>query len=669
MSHPLRNSFRRGGGQEPVAQPPAVEPAAYPQSAEQRQPDPQPARAKPTETRAADARPADKRTTGARAADPGVMETRTAQQRSAQQEKREKKAPAPKPEATNLLGSLRRELIRAFVFAGIVTLFVNLGLLFVPIYDMILYDRVLQSKNMDTITMLTIGVSVAMVIYGALEFCRSSIFVVMADRLARRLNLPALEAAMQKSLEGSSSVAAQAMRDLNELRLFVSGTAAAVPLDLIWSPALLAVLFLLHPAYGLYGLLCAGFLFLLSLITDLSTRDDLVRANGATAKSLNDLSAALRNTELLDGMGMLPTVARRWSQRQQRTLDDLKRASRRNKALATTAKAARLAMQGGIIALGTILVLRYEATPGSMMGSNLLVAKLLLPFEQLVSGWRQWTSALAAWGRVRDLVSVARGKSGHTMPDRVEGRLVLDHVSFTPSGATRRILDDVSLAVEPGEAIGIVGPSGSGKSTLARLMVGMFPPTTGAIRLDGIVTSEWDRVALARHAGYLPQAISLLDGTILDNIARMQESEPALVIAAATQAGVHDVIGRLPEGYSTWIGGAGYALSGGQQQRVALARALFGSPKLLVLDEPNSNLDHIGEQSLVDTIEAAKRAGAAIVIVTHRPTILASVDRIVMIKQGRVEAILRTEDYLSANRKQLDAPDAGAGLQGQLASA
>jgi ATP-binding cassette subfamily C protein len=181
-----------------------------------------------------------------------------------------------------------------------------------------------------------------------------------------------------------------------------------------------AVLFLLHPAYGVYGLLCAAFLFVLSLITDLSTREDLVRANGETAKSMNDLSAALRNTELLDGMGMLPTVARRWSQRQQQTLDDLKRATRRSKALATTAKAARLAMQGGIIALGTILVLRYEATPGSMMGSNLLVAKLLLPFEQLVSGWRQWTSALAAWGRVRDLVGAAPPDSGHTMPDRIE---------------------------------------------------------------------------------------------------------------------------------------------------------------------------------------------------------------------------------------------------------
>lgn len=569
---------------------------------------------------------------------------------------------------------LRKELIGAFAAAAFVTMFVNIGLLFVPIYEMILFDRVLRSKNMDTVTMLTIGVVVAMVIYGALEFCRSSIFIVMADRLARRLNLPTLQAAIRKSLEGAASVAAQAMRDLNELRLFVASPAAVVPLDLVWSPALVMVLFLLHPAYGLYGVLCAGILFLLSLLNDLSTREDLVRANGATAKSLNDLSAALRNAELLDGLGMLPTIARRWSQRQHRTLNDAKRASRRQKALMTAARATRMAMQGGIIALGTILVMRYEASPGSMMGSNILIARLLMPFEQLVSGWRQWTSALAAWRRIRDLVRGVREWEGTAIPDRIEGRLTLNGVTFTSPGAAKPVLEDISFTIEPGEAIGIVGPSGSGKSTLARLIVGIFVPNAGKIHVDGIPTNSWDRQAFCRHVGYLPQAVSLLDGTILDNIARMQDCDPAAVIEAAMEAGVHELVGRLPEGYSTWIGGAGYALSGGQQQRVALARALFGRPKLLVLDEPNSNLDHIGEQTLVDTIEAAKQEGTAIMLITHRPAVLAAVDRIVTIKQGRIESIVAAEDYLSsANpslaRPRLDPPKADADVNGQLASA
>jgi ATP-binding cassette subfamily C protein len=571
--------------------------------------------------------------------------------------------------SAGLLRHLRKELASAFLAAGIVTLFVNIGLLFVPIYDMILMDRVLRSKNFDTVTMLTIGVAIAMVIYGALEFCRSSIFIVMADRLARRLNIETLQAAMAKSLQGSSSAAAQAMRDLNELRLFIAGPAAIVPLDLIWSPALLLVLFLLHPAYGLFGLLCAGFLFLLSLLTDLSTREDLVRANGATAKSLNDLSAALRNTELLDGMGMLPDVARRWSYRQQRTLDDVKRASSRKRAFATAAKAARLAMQAGVMALGAVLVMRYEASPGSMMGANVILAKLLLPFEQLVGGWRQWASMFAAWGRINDLLRGAREKGRDVRPEQIEGRLTFDSVSFTPPRMIKPVLEDISFTIEPGEAVGIVGPSGSGKSTLARLVVRIFEPTAGEISIDGIPTQRWDRAALGRHVGYLPQSISLLDGTILDNIARMQEEEPLRVIEAARAAGIHDLVGRLPEGYSTWIGGSGYALSGGQQQRVALARALFGHPKLLVLDEPNSNLDHLGEQSLVQTIEGAKRNGASVLLITHRPNVLAAVDKIIVIKQGRIEQIVRAEEYFASPETRLAPPRGNAEPQGRLVSA
>lgn len=576
--------------------------------------------------------------------------------------KEPRRVPAP-------LRRLRTELITTFAIAGVITLFVNIGLLFVPIYDMILYDRVLQSKNMDTLAVLTIGVAVSMMIFGSLEFCRASIFVILADRVARRLNLPTLEAAIRKSLQGAASTAAQAMRDLNELRLFVSGSAATVPLDLIWTPALLVVLFMLHPAYGVFGLLCAGFLFLLSLITDLSTRAELVRANGETAKGLNDLSAALRHTELLDGMGMLPDVARRWNRRQGATLDHLRRTTRRSKALMSVARTSRLLMQGGIIALGTILVLHGEASPGSMMGANLLIAKLLQPFELLVVGWRQWISALSAWCRVRDLLGEPKRGSGEARPDQIAGRLTLEHVSFTPPGAAKPVLEDISFAIEPGEAVGVVGPSGSGKSSLARLIVGVFTPSAGEISLGGIPLASWDRTALGRHVGYLPQAIALLDGTVLDNIARMQEGEPLHVIEAATAAGIHDLIGRLPEGYSTWIGGTGYALSGGQQQRVALARALFARPKLLVLDEPNSNLDHIGEEALVETIVSAKRRGAAVLLITHRPNVLAAVDKVVVIEGGRITRIVSADDYFATIETRIEAPKPDPRLPGRLVPA
>jgi ATP-binding cassette subfamily C protein len=564
------------------------------------------------------------------------------------------------------LKRLRRELALGFACAGLVTFFVNLSLLFVPLYDMILYDRVLQSKNLDTVTLLTIGCCAGMALYGVLEFCRSTIFLVMAGRLARRLNVPALEAAVTRSLEGGTAEAAQATRDINELRLFVSGPAAAIPLDLLWTPVLLAVLFLLHPAYGAYGLCCAAVLFLLSLLGDLSTRRDLLEVNAATTRQLNELAAALRHAELVEGMGLLPEIARRWHGRQAPTLARLGRAARRNKGFAAGAKAARLLMQGGIIALGSILVLHNDASPGSMMGANLLVAKLLLPFDLLVSGWRQWMSASAAWSRVRDLLHAARRRATQAtqaLPAAAFGRLVFDGVGYAPTGSEHAILADISFAIEPGEIVALVGPSGAGKSTLARLAAGILTPTAGTIALGEVAPAQWGREEFGRAVGYLPQSIGLLDGTILDNIRRMQDDDSAAALEAASRAGIHALIGRLPEGYATWVGGAGYALSGGQQQRLALARALYGNPKLLILDEPNANLDHEGEAALLAALGEAKRAGAAALVITHRPALLAVVDRVLAVKRGRIEREIEPGAAASLAARMSSPPaEAGAAL-------
>jgi ATP-binding cassette subfamily C protein len=547
--------------------------------------------------------------------------------------------------------ALRREFAVAFGVAAVMTLFINLGLLFVPIFDMILYDRVLTSKNMDTVTVLAVGCIVGMAVYGIIEFLRSCLFLTMGDRLARRLNIPTLEAAIAASLDGATSAAAQAMRDLNELRLFVSSTACAIPLDLMWTPALFAVLFLLHPAYGVFAVSCAFLLFIMSLLTDLGTRRQLAAGNAATSKTLNDLAASLRNVELLDGMGMLPAVARRWQNTHAATLARLDTVTRKAKVFATITKIFRLFMQAGIIVIGVVLVLRQEASPGSMMGANLLLAKLLLPFDQLVSGWRQWAFAWGAWQRVASLLQRNAERERSVPASTGPGRLIVAGLGFTPQGAGRAVLDDVSFIVEPGEAICVVGPSGAGKSTLARLIVGVFPPTTGHILLDAHSTFAWDREDFGHQIGYVPQSISLLDGTIFENIARMRDASPAEVVAAATLAGIHDMIGRLPQGYSTYIGSSGFALSGGQRQRIALARALLDTPKLLVLDEPNSNLDHAGEKMLILAIRAAKRAGAGVIVISHRHAILEAVDKVLTLKNGRIEsfvAVAAAEPSLAA---------------------
>ena len=529
-----------------------------------------------------------------------------------------------------------RELGLAYGGAAVISIFVNLALLIVPLYTLILYDRILSSRNMDTLTALSIGCIGGMVLYGILEFLRSSLFLVMGDRVARRLNLPTLQAAIARTLDGQGSSAAQAMRDLNELRGFVTGAAAAIPLDLLWSPVLVFVLFLLHPLYGWFGLGCAGLLFGISLATDLVTREPLSAAATAANSSVNDLAAVLRNGDLLDGMGMLPAVARRWQSRLDRTNATLDRASRHARAFGAVAKTLRLLMQGGIISLGVVLVIRNQATPGSLMAANLIVAKLLQPFEQLVGGWRQWMFALAALRRVRAVLSHRSTRLGALVADGC-GSVVIDGVSFTPPGRDRPVLEDISLTIAPGEVLAIVGPSAAGKSTLARLIVGLFPPTHGAVRVDGLDSTAWDRAAFGRVVGYVPQSVALLDGTIFDNIARMDEADPARVGEAATLARVHEMIGRLPLGYATWVGGNGYSLSGGQRQRVALARAVFGGPRLVVLDEPNANLDQAGEEDLAQAILALKSRGIGVVVVTHRPALLAVVDTLLVLKHGRIQ--------------------------------
>lgn len=539
----------------------------------------------------------------------------------------------------SLLRQLRNELGGAFAYAGLLTLFINVAMLFVPLYSMIIFDRVLQSKSYDTLTMLSIVCVVGMAIYGSLEFYRSMIFMVIADKLTRGLNISTLRASIARSLSGEPSAGAQAVRDLDSLRMFASGSSPVVSLDLVWTPLVLVVLYLLHPWYGHYALLCAGVLFVLSIANDLSTRENLIAANTAAAASLGDLASALRQRELIDGLGMLPEIASHWMTKQNRLLAQSSAASRRSSRYAVAAKTARIAMQAGGIAVGVILVVHNEASPGSLIGASILMGKLLLPFEQLLTAWRQWTAALASWRRIADLLATAPSRMRQAVPAKVEGRLVLDHVGFAPHTVNDPILEDISLTIEPGEVIAVIGPSGAGKSTLARLVMGILRPTSGQVTFDGVATSDWDRAELARHVSYLAQSVGLLDGTILDNIARMDLVEPAAAIEAANRAGVHDLVGRMRDGYHTQVGDSGQALSGGTRQRIALARALYGQPKLIVLDEPNAHLDHDGELALVHVIKQVKASGVGVLLITHRPSILACVDRVVTIEQGRIARI------------------------------
>jgi ATP-binding cassette, subfamily C, bacterial len=547
-----------------------------------------------------------------------------------------------------LLRRTLAQIARGILFAGVISAFTNALMLVVPLFTMQVYDRVMSSRSVDTLAVLAFVATGALAVQAVLDFLRGRIFTILGALLTRRLNVPTQEAAIVDQLRGGRHNAGQAMRDLTELRSFLSGNAIAVPLEIVWSPLFLIVLFLLHPVYGWVALGAAAILMTVNLLTDALTRRPLAEANEASASAFANVAAAVRHAEAIDAMGMLPALARRWHIAAADVADRMDRGAGRAKALASVSRALRLVLQIGMIAAGAVLVIENQASPGSMMAAGILMGRMLAPFEQLVDGWRQWVFALSASRRIRGLLTEAAPRRG-TMPLPVSsGRLSVDRLTYLAPGTDRAILRGVSFALETGEVLGVIGPSGAGKSTLARLLVGIWEPTAGAVFLDGHTTFGWERESFGRSVGYLPQAVSLLEGTVRDNIARMQDGDPADVVRAARMAGVHEMIGRLPFGYDTPVGDGSFVLSGGQRQRIALARALYGNPRLLVLDEPNASLDHPGEQALLHAIVEAKAAGTTVVLIAHRASIVSVVDRLLVLKDGAVEQFGPRADVMRA---------------------
>jgi ATP-binding cassette subfamily C protein len=522
-------------------------------------------------------------------------------------------------------------------YALFLSFFLSLLQLTVPLYMLQVYDRVINSRSTDTLVMLSVVAVGALLVFAILEFIRTRVYQLMAESLSRRLNVAALRASIAEAVRNPGTQSAQALRDLNDLRLFVSGSAITVPLDAIWSPLFLVVLFLLHPVYGTIALVAGLILIALSIANEFLTRRPLAEANEAAARAMGEASSLVRNAEVIEAMGMFGAIAQRWRKSQSRVLDLLREGSTSAKALAATSKSIRLVLQIGMLAAGVTLVIDRAASPGSMVAATIIMGRALMPFEQLIEGWRQWVFAIAAYRRIHTLLTGRNAPRQRLELPKPEGKLVVDRVSFIPPGQDKAVLKSVSFTLEPGEVLGIIGPSAAGKSTLARLLIGVQAPTAGGVFLDGHNVATWDRENLGRYVGYVPQNVSLLNGSVRDNIARMGEGEAIDVVAAARRADIHEMIGRLPFGYDTPIGETAHALSGGQRQRIALARALYNSPRLLILDEPNSNLDQTGERALRDAIVEAKKEGTTVVLIAHRPSIIQVVDKLLVLKDGAVE--------------------------------
>ena len=470
---------------------------------------------------------------------------------------------------------------------------------------------------------------------GGFEWVRSTILIGASNRLEQLLRKRVSDATFKRALITGGVISnAQPLSDLTSLRQFMTGDGLFAFFDAPWFPIYIGVMFLFHPVFGIAGIISGIVMVTLAVITEKSTRKLLTEANAGANKVSNQFQGSLRNAEVVAAMGMESDVQRRQDAHYTEVLNGQTEASRKAGMLSGISKSARLIAQSTLLGLGAYLALNQEITPGMMIGGSLLLGRALAPIDMLVGSWKGVTVARSQYGRLQELLQQIPATAESMQLPAPIGALNVEQITVMPPGSKTAAVRGVNFALEPGEFLGIVGPSASGKSTLARALLGIWPAYAGHVRLDGADIAGWKREELGPHIGYLPQDIELFDGSIAENICRFRDPNPDLIVAAAQTAGVHDMILRLPKGYDTVIGGAGGMLSGGQRQRIGLARAIYDQPKLLVLDEPNSNLDDQGEKELVEALRRIKADGCTVIIITHRTMVLQCVDKILVMKEG-----------------------------------
>jgi ATP-binding cassette subfamily C exporter for protease/lipase len=524
---------------------------------------------------------------------------------------------------------------------------VNLMVLVPSLYMLQVYDRVLASRNQTTLLMLTLMVLGAFAVMGLLEGVRSAVLVRMGTRLDLQLNRRIYTAAFEENLKGKPTNAGQALQDLTTVRQFITGNGLFAFFDAPWFPVYLAVIFLFNPWLGLFALGGTAVLIALAVANEAMSRKAMDEASNQAVQAGNLASRNLRNAEVIEAMGMLPQMMKRWYRLHSSFLALQARASQRSGAIQAATKSVRMALQSVVLALGAVLVLHEQMTAGMMVVASILMGRALQPVEQLIGAWRSWSGCRSAWRRLSGLLqSNPPRKSAMSLPPP-QGRLTLEGVTAAAPGSMLPALKNVSLQLSPGDVLGVIGTSGAGKSTLARLLVGVWPAAHGSVRLDGADLFRWNKEELGPAIGYLPQDIELFAGTVSENIARFGEVDPDKVVAAARRAGVHELILQLPQGYDTVLGDGGAGLAGGQKQRIALARAMYGDPALLVLDEPNSNLDDAGEQALVHAIVELRKAGKTLVLITHRSSVLGITSKLLLLRSGVAEMFGPTAKVLA----------------------
>ncbi len=531
--------------------------------------------------------------------------------------------------------------LRGFVLlAALASLFLNVALLMPSIYMMQVFDRVFSSRSVETLVMLGAITLLFLALAYFLDTVRVRTLAWAGRSLDRQLASTAVRASLEQAAANPGRVDTDALRDIAQLRAFLSGPGVLALFDAPWLPAYLLLISLMHPMLGLTAAIGAVVLVALGVITHRLTREHTEDATNLSRTSARLAEKFARNSEAVIGMGMTRAVVDRWSKQHERLLNAQEEQVLTSSRLSALARSLRQVLQVTMLAVGAWLVIDMQASAGIMIAATILLSRALQPAEYLISGWRTLTEARTSWRKLNDRPTSRATDSAVALPVPV-GRVDIEKLVYAFGAGKPTVIRNLSVSIEPGESLAIIGPSASGKTTLVRLLLGLWRPQSGAVRLDGADIARWDRDALGQHIGYLPQDVELFAGTVGENIARLADlSSGALserIVRAAQLAHAHELILQLPEGYETQIGDGGAALSGGQRQRIALARALFGDPRIVVLDEPDANLDAAGEAALLSAIADLKARGATVIVVSHNPALMSAVDRILVLRNGALD--------------------------------
>jgi len=552
-----------------------------------------------------------------------------------------------KDETEKSLRDYLKKYKRTIIIVAIFSLFINMLFLLPSIYMLAVYDIAVPSASVPTLLVIT---ALAVVLYfalGLLQSIRAKVMQIVSLKLDLELNKEVFIASFEYAVRNPSKASAQPLNDLAQLKQFLTSPVLFALFDLPWVPIYFGVLFIFHTYYGIMAIISMAILIGLAILNEYITRKKLKVSNELLVRSSNFLNRALLNSEVVEVLGMRENLYKKWMNIYSKHLNAFEEATDKNNFLSNLTRIFRIMSQSLMLGLGGYLAIKHEITSGMIVAGSILLGRVLGPIDTLISGWRQIGNTKVSYSRLNELLKILRFKKKISIKlPEPKGEIELSNIVVIPPEGKTPVLRNINMHILPGEFVAVIGPSGSGKSSLVRTILGVWTPVHGTVEIDGADLKQWDREYLGKFIGYLPQDIELFEGTIAENIARFGELDSEKIIEAAKLSGAHDVIVKLPDGYDTYIGPGGITLSGGQRQRIALARALYGNPKIVILDEPDSNLDEQGEQALYNALIELKKRGVTTIIVSHRIRLLNLVDKIAIIQDGTLKAFGKADIIL-----------------------